>query len=88
MCTDVAKLENTDKDVVDSFDPDQADNEQEVRVAVIQFLPEFASKDMAKAKHSDAHIGLLYAAQKTQQDRPAYCEVSGGSPALKAYWAE
>ena len=88
MCTDVAKLENNDKDVVDSFDPDHPDDVPEVRVAVIQFLPEFAAEDMAKAQQSDADIGLLYAARKTQQDRPAYCEVSGGSPALKAYWAE
>ena len=88
MCTDVAKLEETHKDSVDSFDPEHPDSVQPVRVSAIKFIPEFPAEDMASAQQNDADIGPLYRTRKLQQEKPPYSEVSGGSPALKAYWAE
>ena len=88
MCTDVAKLEETTKDLVDTFDPENPDSISAANISAIRFTPEFPPDEMAKAQEDDADIGPLYRAKEQHQERPPYSEVSGGSPALKAYWAE
>ena len=87
MCEPVAQLENTDN-VVDAFDPDNPDAPAKVKVEAIKFLPQWTQEDMAEAQNSDADIGPLYRAIADRTGRPDYQEVSGGSLALKAYWAE
>ena len=87
MCRDVAELETTE-DVEDTFDPDHPDNQPTARVSSIKFLPTWPEEDMAWAQKNDPDIGPVYRARENQEDRPQYQEISGGSPALKAYWAE
>ena len=70
MCTNVAKLEETSKGVVDTFDTENPDSVPAVNISAIQFTPEFPPEEMAKAQESDADIGPLYRAKEQQQEKP------------------
>ena len=87
MCPGVAELEATG-DLQDDYDPDNPDNTERVRVSALKFGPEWPAEEMAHAQSEDADIAPLYRAKKAGEPRPDYNEISGGSQALKLYWAE
>ena len=87
MCPGVAELEDTDQ-IVDAFNPDDADAIPRVQVTSIRFGPEWSNEEMAFAQNNDGDIGPIYRAKMEHEPRPDYQDVSGGSPALKLYWSE
>ena len=87
MCSGVAELEERGN-YQDDYDPDNPDTTERTRVSAIKFGPEWSTEEMAHAQSEDADIAPLYRAKKAGEQRPDYNDISGGSPALKLYWAE
>ena len=57
-------------------------------VDVLQFKPRYEADEMAAAQRTDPDIMLLYNAKVVTGVRPTWNEISGASPAAKAYIAE
>ena len=55
---------------------------------MIKFLPVYTAEEMAAAQLADPDIKPLYVAKIVNQIRPPWNEISGESPAAKAYMAE
>ena len=57
-------------------------------VDILQFKPNHEADEMAAAQRTDPDIMLLYNAKVVTGVRPTWNEISGASPAAKAYIAE
>ena len=57
-------------------------------VDVLHFKPRYEADEMAAAQQTDPDIMLLYNAKVVTGVRPTWNEISGASPAVKAYIAE
>ena len=57
-------------------------------VNAIRYSPKYTDEEMAQAQRADPDVGPLYRAKVDDKKRPSWNEISGESPAAKAYMAE
>ena len=80
ICEGVADLEQT-RGLQDSA-------EEHAVINALKFLPRYTPEEMADAQASDPDLKLLYQAKVINNVRPPWNDISGSSPASKAYFAE
>ena len=59
-----------------------------VTLNALWYKPKYTLEEMAAAQRADPDIGPLYRAKVDENKRPAWNEISGESPAAKAYMCE
>ena len=63
-------------------------NVAQIQINVLEYRPKYTSIEMAAAQRADPDIGVLYKAKVDDNKRPSWNEISGESPAAKAYIME
>ena len=80
ICQGVADLETTEG-LMDS-------GEEQAVINMIKFQPRYTPEEMRHAQSTDPDIKLLYTAKVINDKRPPWNDISGASPATKAYFSD